>query len=104
MEATISTATSGPVSSSNGPTAEVRTTEKSPYKVLGRLDSDPQDVYRLFRTVKAEGPADARRQVIEGNNEIEKAVENGQIELVAVSARFWSSKRPALEVTKNLDA
>src|SRR5262245_56093797 len=75
------------------------------YKVLARLDGDPEDLYRLVDSeVEATGPGDARRQIIERSQNVQDAVEREEIVLVAIAERFWSEKRPALEKQITLDA
>lgn len=76
----------------------------TPYRVLGRVDDDPRSVYREFPVVKATGPSDARRQVIEASSDVAAAVAEGTITLVAISERFWSEKRPSQQTKVSLDA
>jgi len=101
MEATMESSNSTPTEEEKGKR------QRSPaiYKVLGRLDDDPPDVYRMLDgDVKASGPTDARSQIIEGSASVKEAVEKGEIELVAISNRFWSSKRPGMQTKVTLDA
>lgn len=66
---------------------------KSKYMLLARLDDETS--WREMGDVKAEGPEDAMIALIEHNDSVKGAIEDGRCELVAVNQRFWVKRRPS---------
>jgi hypothetical protein len=81
---------------SNGKKAKVPTV----YKVLLLTD---QNTWAEWSEEKAIGPDDARKKAVMDSPDLQARVEDGNLTLVAVSARFWVPKSPKIKTSTAYD-